>query len=317
MNRKLIWAAAVPTFCILISGIVLLSGTQPHQKEQPASIEPPRAVKEIPITAQQPAPTQSVSTEADPFEPVEFEPFDPAFTESAPRNVDDILNTPIEDLILADNGFRTGTQSAPDAAARSPLLSGISIGLPGNGEPLALAELDIDSLLGDAVRGTSQPDAEAEESTVGTIPDHAGDKPDDADVNAEGTAAGAGDKKDDDEGKHDRITVSLIKPKGEAVRPQDEVIVRSRAKGLTRAFVMVRARQKDAPWWVQQEAIRNGAYFRARAQFGNAKTLDGTRFRMVVAFAAEKDEVPEAGVFFHDIPLNYTLSEEFDVTLNK
>ena len=238
-----------------------------------------------------------------------------------PRQAIGHLNTPIEELILADDRGELTVQTMTDAVPMSPLLSGISVDLPGTGETVALAELDIDSMIRESRDGESQTGDMPEESTVGTVPDGLGDEPDmtskqpDKNGDNDGQDKKQGGEKEDDD--HVRVTVALINPKGDAVKPLDEVMIRSRAKGLKRAFVMVRARQKDAPWWIQEEAIRNGYYFRSRAQFGNAKTLDGTRFRMVIAFTGEDDEVPEAGVFFHDIPLSYTLSQEFDVILNK
>lgn len=306
MNRKLIWAAAAPPCLILISAIVLLSGSTSTEPDA----QPPVTTQSHPVETGPAAPLAAtdvlVVNQGEPFDSLPDPPEIPTADPST-FDAEGILNAPIEELILADDRGELVVQTMTDAVPVSPLLSGISVGIRGTGEPMALAELDVDSLLHDSHEDESDPDDTPEESTVGTVP---ADSDDDSD----------GAKKDDDEkddDNHVRITVALIEPKGDAVKPLDEVIVRSRTKGLKRAFVLVRARQKDAPWWVQEEAIRNGYYFRSRAQFGNAKTLDGTRFRMVIAFTGEDDEVPEAGVFFHDIPLSYTLSQEFDVIVDK
>ena len=115
-----------------------------------------------------------------------------------------------------------------------------------------------------------------------------------------------------------RIEVSLIRPRHHVVNSLDDVIVRTRIKGLKRAFVLVRVRQKGSLWWVHDEAVRQkGTYFRSRARFGNAKTHDGVRFCIVVAFTREDEDVPEAGESFDEIPVNYLLSQEFCVTLNR
>ena len=302
MNRKLIWAAAAPTFLILLSGLFLLNGCASTESEATSTVAPQqRAVDDGPVEEIVVEP--SVASDQEPFDPLPQIAVESSAVEPTTIDAEAILTAPIADLILADD--RGELQTMTDAGPVSPLLSGVSVGVPGVGEPVALAELDVDSLLRES------PDEESlEEATVGTVPENSSKKTGkDAKPKVNG--------KDDEDDKHVRVTVALIEPKGEAVKPLDEIIIRSRAKGLRRAFVLVRARQKDAPWWVQEEAIRNGYYFRSRAQFGNAKTLDGTRFEMVFAFTGEDDEVPESGVFFHDIPLRFTLSQEFEVTLDK
>ena len=87
---------------------------------------------------------------------------------------------------------------------------------------------------------------------------------------------------------------------------------------MKRAFVLVRVRQKGSLWWVQDEAVRQkGTYFRSRARFGNAKTQNGVRFCIIVAFTRGDEDVPEAEESFAELPSNYWLSQEFRVTLNR
>ena len=67
----------------------------------------------------------------------------------SPRGFDpnDILNTPIEQLITEET-FSLDPAARPVLQALvRPELSGVSAGLPADGSPLALAELDIGALL--------------------------------------------------------------------------------------------------------------------------------------------------------------------------
>lgn len=124
----------------------------------------------------------------------------------------------------------------------------------------------------------------------------------------------------DDEDKEDtreRTEVTLLRPKGEVVKPVDEVIVRCKTRPKLFPFVLVRSRQKSAPWWVQNNTLRQGTYVRGRAQFGNRATLDGSQFSVIVAFVEDIEDVPEPGTQMAEIPQDILISQELEFTLRK
>lgn len=350
MKRKLMWATAALTLLVLPIGVIVLEGTTAPGAPVPDTPQQPVAgrLDASPIVAAAVEPHTFPETDTphwanDGIVSVYEEPttFDPS----------SVLDVPIEQLILGEAASTEASANALTSVPVRPELSGVSAGLPGEDSTMALAELGIDTLLGSEFFGGSETPVEGgttgnDSSAAGTVPDgtpagsnvndpdaakpdvDTGDKPDTDGGQAAEPAKpdpkkpdpkeNGAKKLDEEEDNRERIEVSLIRPQENVVKSLAEIIVRTRAKGLKRSFVLVRARQKDAPWWVQDEAVRQGGtYFRSRAQFGNAKTLDGARFRMVVAFATGKDDVPEAGVFFDEIPLKYLLSQEFDMTLNR
>jgi hypothetical protein len=124
----------------------------------------------------------------------------------------------------------------------------------------------------------------------------------------------------DDEDKEDnreRTQVTLLRPKGEVVKSVDDVIFRCKTRAKLFPFVLVRSRQKSAPWWVQNDTLRQGTYVRGRAQFGNRATVDGSRFSVVVAFAEDIEDVPEPGTQMAEIPQDILISQELEFTLRK
>jgi len=109
----------------------------------------------------------------------------------------------------------------------------------------------------------------------------------------------------------DRLTITVIRPKGNLVLPQDEIIGRCRDKAATGyAITLVKPAQVGASWWVQESLPRKWTYFRAKARFGNAKTEDGSRFKVVVAFLPDDVDNPDTGTQYREIPREFRLSEE-------
>lgn len=122
---------------------------------------------------------------------------------------------------------------------------------------------------------------------------------------------------EDKEETRERTQVTLLRPKGEVVKPIDDVIFRCKTPQKLFPFVLVRSRQKSSPWWVQNDTLRQGTYVRGRAQFGNRATLDGSRFSVIVAFVEDVDDVPEPGTQFAEIPQDILISQELEFTLRK
>lgn len=116
----------------------------------------------------------------------------------------------------------------------------------------------------------------------------------------------------------DRLAITVIRPKQNLVLPQDEIIGRCRdkaAKGY--AITLVKSTQVGASWWVQESLPRKWTYFRARARFGNAKTENGSRFRVVVAFLPDDVDIPDTGTQYREIPKEFRLSQELEFTLRR
>jgi hypothetical protein len=149
----------------------------------------------------------------------------------------------------------------------------------------------------------------------------AGEKPAlKADGNAANAEASPEPSMKDDEEEEDtreRTQVTLLRPKGEIVKSIDDIIFRCRTQAKLFPFVLVRSRQKSAPWWVQNDTLRQGTYVRGRAQFGNRNTIDGSRFVVVVAFVEDMDDVPEPGTQLAEIPEGILISQELEFTLRK
>jgi hypothetical protein len=119
------------------------------------------------------------------------------------------------------------------------------------------------------------------------------------------------------EDTRERTEVTLLRPKGEVVKSIDDVIFRCKTREKLFPFVLVRSRQKSAPWWVQNDTLRQGTYVRGRAQFGNRATLDGSRFSVLVAFVEDIEDVPEPGTQMAEIPEDILISQELEFTLRK
>ena len=121
----------------------------------------------------------------------------------------------------------------------------------------------------------------------------------------------------DREETRERTQVTLLRPKGEVVKPIDDVIFRCKTPQKLFPFVLVRSRQESAPWWVQNDTLRQGTYVRGRAQFGNRASLDGSRFSVLVAFVENIEDVPEPGTQMAEIPQDVLISQELKFTLRK
>lgn len=121
----------------------------------------------------------------------------------------------------------------------------------------------------------------------------------------------------DNEDTRKRTEVTLIRPKDCLVKSIDEIIFRCRTPSKLFPYVLVRSRQKAAPWWVQNDTLRQGTYVRGRARFGNRVTIDGSRFSVLVAFVENIEDVPEPGTQMEDVPVGVLVSQELDFTLRK
>lgn len=116
----------------------------------------------------------------------------------------------------------------------------------------------------------------------------------------------------------DRLAITVIRPKKNLVLPQDEIIGRCRDKAATGyAITLVKSAQVGASWWVQESLPRKWTYFRAKARFGNAKTEDGSRFKVVVAFLPDDVDIPDTGTQYREIPKEFRLSQELEFTLRR
>jgi hypothetical protein len=128
---------------------------------------------------------------------------------------------------------------------------------------------------------------------------------------------GSSSEVEEKEDTRKRTEVTLIRPKGAVVKSIDEVIFRCRTHSKLFPYVLVRSRQKSAPWWVQNDTLRQGTYVRGRAQFGNRVTIDGSRFSLLVAFVENIEDVPEPGTRMADVPEGVLVSQELEFTLRK
>ena len=114
-----------------------------------------------------------------------------------------------------------------------------------------------------------------------------------------------------------RINITLIRPKSLTAPQEEQIIFRIAEGDYPYAFVLVRSRKQGESWWVQGVSIRQGAFYRARARFGNAATVSGSLFKLTLAFVKSVDELPEAGAVYKEIPEHFLLSQEFDIVLKK
>ncbi|MDA0587639.1 MAG: hypothetical protein O3C17_06480 [Planctomycetota bacterium] len=132
-------------------------------------------------------------------------------------------------------------------------------------------------------------------------------------------AQGDGPVKNADKEKVDereRIEITIIRPRKEIVHQHEEIIGRCRASKGT-AITLVKPASVGDSWWVQETLPRQATYFRARAQFGNAKTVEGSRFKVVVAFLPEDSDIPDTGTQFQELPAEFLLSQELEFTLKR
>lgn len=88
-------------------------------------------------------------------------------------------------------------------------------------------------------------------------------------------------------------------------------------RGLTNAngvpVVLVRSDQDNEPWWIQGVPIRSKNQFAAKALFGNARSIPGTRFR-VCAIVVEPNVAYRTGQVLKTLP-NVAKSDDLIVTL--
>jgi hypothetical protein len=167
-------------------------------------------------------------------------------------------------------------------------------GLSMPAENIDESDPDLIALLAGGGQSASKADSKTEESSESSVKDE--------------------EKKED---TRERTQVTVLRPKGEVVKSIDEIIFRCKTRAKLFPFVLVRSRQKSAPWWVQNDTLRQGTYVRGRAQFGNRNTIDGSRFSVVVAFVEDIDDVPEPGTQIAEIPEDILISQELEFTLRK
>lgn len=95
-------------------------------------------------------------------------------------------------------------------------------------------------------------------------------------------------------------------------------MLRGKLAGAGRPVVLVRA-EEDVEWWVQEPARAGEAgAFEARVRFGNDRTPDGTRFRVVVVAADDAvAAVLAPGSAHRELPAGIKASKEVQVVLQR
>lgn len=118
----------------------------------------------------------------------------------------------------------------------------------------------------------------------------------------------------------DNAGATLVRPRQDStVAPQSEVT----GKVLTRGWpiVLVRADLPECLWWAQEWAEPTSAtgYFKAKVRFGNDKSKDGSRFRVVVVIAKSEEDARryKPGASFKRIPEDLPKSTETVVVLKR
>jgi hypothetical protein len=113
---------------------------------------------------------------------------------------------------------------------------------------------------------------------------------------------------------------TLIRPSQDAkVEMMSEVTGKVLMRGWP--MVLVRADLPDCLWWAQQWAEPTAAagYFKAKVRFGNDKSKDGSRFRLVVVMAKSEEDAKrfQPGSSFKDLPEELPRSAETVVVLKR
>lgn len=109
----------------------------------------------------------------------------------------------------------------------------------------------------------------------------------------------------------------LTPQQGDAVLAIGDLTIKTSEPG--EPVVLVRA-ELDNMWWVQQSPEPMGdGFFSSRARFGNAKTADGTKFRITVLMpkSAEQAKPFEVGAALKELPSDAPRSAEVQVILQR
>jgi hypothetical protein len=331
-NELLMWGLGVLVVVALPMGVVVLEATSAKSSSQKASKSKPSDKSKKRTVASKPRTKPVADAQASLFEDATAEITDGVLdSESVFGSAasDEVQRSTHEGSIVAT------TEVSGELTEVSSETFGAGI-LYFGGEPAGASRDETIAVAASEVVVTSTPAADETVETAGlTMPVDASEEtdPDLIALMAAGeqkvskTDKTPGKTKDstessmkDDEDKEDnreRTQVTLLRPKGEVVKSVDDVIFRCKTRAKLFPFVLVRSRQKSAPWWVQNDTLRQGTYVRGRAQFGNRATVDGSRFSVVVAFAEDIEDVPEPGTQMAEIPQDILISQELEFTLRK
>lgn len=119
---------------------------------------------------------------------------------------------------------------------------------------------------------------------------------------------------DKQEDRIEKVPDVIQYPKGQD-RVAEKMEVTGKTKPGAQPVLLVRSAEINSPWWVQPkvEFVGDGN-FRTKARFGNAKTVLGTHFRMVVMFPTPRQAQSLAvGQSLKKLPSDIPRSEEVEV----
>lgn len=115
------------------------------------------------------------------------------------------------------------------------------------------------------------------------------------------------------------ISAAVLKPQAdEKVKRVTELI--GRVPDKLKPIVLIRVDDSGGLWWVQNPvAMGKGGYFKSTVRFGNDKTPDGTKFRVVVVTprSGQEASVLKAGNSLADLPSGIPRSKEITVQLER
>ncbi|MBC8351657.1 MAG: hypothetical protein H8E66_06690 [Planctomycetes bacterium] len=115
------------------------------------------------------------------------------------------------------------------------------------------------------------------------------------------------------------ISAAVLKPQqDEKVKRVTELI--GRVPEQLRPVILIRVDDSGGLWWVQDPvAMGKGGYFKSTVRFGNDKTPDGTKFRVVVVTPRSGREaaVLKTGNSLADLPNGIPRSKEVTVQLDR
>ncbi len=115
------------------------------------------------------------------------------------------------------------------------------------------------------------------------------------------------------------ISAAVLKPQAdEKVRRVTELI--GRVPENLRPIVLIRVDDSGGLWWVQDPvAMGKGGYFKSTVRFGNDKTPDGTKFRVVVVTprSGQEASVLKQGASLAELPSGIPRSKLVTVELER